>query len=509
MTDFSIATLVSHFPASNAKHDVINPTSGKRIYELPQLSAEQVALEVDRARDEQIDWAAMPVFERAEIFLKLHDAILENEDKVLDLLQLETGKSRAHAYEEFSGAVGITRYYAKVAEKALSIKKAATGVPVLLKTFVRQEPIGVVGIITPWNYPLALAMMDVVPALIAGNTVVHKTDNQTTLISLLVRLLAVEAGLPEDTWRIVAGDGAEVGNAVTDNVDYVAFTGSTNTGRVVAQRAASRLIGFSLELGGKNPAIVLPSADADKAAEIVVAGWLGNAGQLCVSISRVYVPHAIKAEFEKELIAVVQKLKVGKSNDFDFDLGSLTSAAQLARVERYVNDAKQKGALVLVGGHSLPDAGPYFYAPTVITNIGDDVLLKREEVFGPVLSVYGYEDIDEAIDAANDSEFGLNSSVIGNRKEAVKIAARINSGSVNINEGYRASFASFGAPMGGTKQSGFGRRNGIGGLLKYTEAKSIGIARSFLGIGLPNNAKQWHRMVPLMRTLAKILRRLP
>jgi succinate-semialdehyde dehydrogenase/glutarate-semialdehyde dehydrogenase len=509
VTDFSIATLVSHFPASSTKHDVINPTSGKRIYELPQLSAEQVALEVDRARDEQIDWAAMPVFERAEIFLKLHDAILENEDKILDLLQLETGKSRAHAYEEFSGAVGITRYYAKVAEKALSIKKAATGVPVLLKTFVRQEPIGVVGIITPWNYPLALAMMDVVPALIAGNTVVHKTDNQTTLISLLVRLLAVEAGLPEDTWRIVAGDGATVGNAVTDNVDYVAFTGSTNTGRAVAQRAAARLIGFSLELGGKNPAIVLPSADAAKAAEIVVAGWLGNAGQLCVSISRVYVPHAIKAEFEKEIIAVVQKIKVGKSNDFDFDLGSLTSAAQLARVERYVNDAKQKGALVLIGGHALPDAGPYFYAPTVITNIGDEVLLKREEVFGPVLSVYGYDDIDEAIDAANDSEFGLNSSVIGNRKEAVKIAARINSGSVNINEGYRASFASFGAPMGGTKQSGFGRRNGIGGLLKYTEAKSIGIARSFLGIGLPNNAKQWHRMVPLMRTLAKILRRLP
>jgi succinate-semialdehyde dehydrogenase/glutarate-semialdehyde dehydrogenase len=509
VTDFSIATLVSHFPASINKHDVINPTSGKRIYELPQLSAEQVALEVDRARDEQIDWAAMPVFERAEIFLKLHDAILENEDKILDLLQLETGKSRAHAYEEFSGAVGITRYYAKVAEKALSIKKAATGVPVLLKTYVRQEPIGVVGIITPWNYPLALAMMDVVPALIAGNTVVHKTDNQTTLISLLVRLLAVEAGLPEDTWRIVAGDGAEVGNAVTDNVDYVAFTGSTNTGRAVAQRAAARLIGFSLELGGKNPAIVLPSADAAKAAEIVVAGWLGNAGQLCVSISRVYVPQTIKAEFEKEIIVVVQKLKVGKSNDFDFDLGSLTSAAQLTRVERYVNDAKQKDAQILVGGHALPDAGPYFYAPTVITNIGDDVLLKREEVFGPVLSVYGYDDIEVAIDAANDSEFGLNSSVIGNRKEAVKIAARINSGSVNINEGYRASFASFGAPMGGTKQSGFGRRNGVGGLLKYTEAKSIGIARSVLGIGLPNNAKQWHRMVPLMRTLAKILRRLP
>lgn len=509
MTDFSIATLTSHFPATSSKYDVINPTSGKRIYELPQLSAEQVALEVDRARDEQLDWAAVPVFERADIFLKVHDALLENEDKILDLLQLETGKSRAHAYEEFSGAVGITRYYGKVAEKALSIKKAATGVPVLLKTFVRQEPIGVVGIITPWNYPLALAMMDVVPALIAGNCVVHKTDNQTTLISLLVRLLAVDAGLPEDAWRIVAGDGAEVGNAVTDNVDYVAFTGSTNTGRAVAQRAAGRLIGFSLELGGKNPAIVLPSANPAKAAEIIVAGCFGNAGQLCVSISRVYVPHAIKAEFEQELIAIIEKLKVGKSNDFSFDIGSLTSAAQLARVERYVNDAKSKGAQILIGGTALPEAGPYFYSPTAITNIGDDVLLKREEVFGPVLSVYGYDDIDEAVDAANDSEFGLNSSVIGNRKEALKIAARINSGSVNINEGYRASFASFGAPMGGTKRSGFGRRNGIGGLLRFTEAKAIGIARSVAGIGLPNTAKQWKRMVPLMGALSKILRRLP
>jgi succinate-semialdehyde dehydrogenase/glutarate-semialdehyde dehydrogenase len=277
----------------------------------------------------------------------------------------------------------------------------------------------------------------------------------------------------------------------------------------VAQRAAARLIGFSLELGGKNPAIVLASADPAKAAEIIVAGCFGNAGQLCVSISRVYVPNSMKAAFEKKLVDAVAMLKVGRSNDFNFDIGSLTSAAQLARVERYVNDAKQKGAQILIGGQSLPELGPYFFSPTVISNIGDDVLLKREEVFGPVLSVYGYEDIDEAVDAANDSEFGLNSSVIGNRNDAIKIAARINSGSVNINEGYRASFASFGAPMGGTKRSGFGRRNGIGGLLRFTEAKAVGIARSVAGIGLPNTAKQWSRMVPLMRTLAKVLRRLP
>ncbi|MEN9749252.1 MAG: hypothetical protein RL149_330 [Actinomycetota bacterium] len=509
MTDTSIASLISHFAQTDKHVDVINPTSAKRIYELPQLSAEQVAIEVDRARDAQTAWAAMPVFERADLMLKLHDSMLANEDKLLDLLQLETGKARAHAVEEFAGAVGSTRYYAKIADKALSIKKAKTGVPVLLKSFVSHVPVGVVGVITPWNYPLALAMMDVVPALMAGNTVVHKTDNQTSLVSLFVRTLAVEAGLPEDVWRIVVGDGAEVGNAVTDNVNYVAFTGSTATGRLVAQRAAARLIGASLELGGKNPAIVLPSANMRKAAQIVAAGAFGNSGQLCVALSRVYVPESLKSEFERELIDVVEAIKVGKSNDFEFDMGSLTSAAQLARVEKFVKDARDKNARVLTGGEALPEVGPYFYRPTVITDISDDVLMRCDEVFGPVVGIYGYEEINEAIDAANDSEYGLNASIIGNRKEAIRISHFIEAGSVNINEGYRASFASFGAPMGGFKQSGQGRRAGVGGLLRYTEARSVGTARTIAGIGLPMNAKGWKRMAPLMDVLAKALRRLP
>jgi acyl-CoA reductase-like NAD-dependent aldehyde dehydrogenase len=509
VTDTSIASLISHFAQTDKHVDVINPTSAKRIYELPQLSAEQVAIEVDRARDAQTAWAAMPVFERADLMLKLHDSMLANEDKLLDLLQLETGKARAHAVEEFAGAVGSTRYYAKIADKALSIKKAKTGVPVLLKSFVSHVPVGVVGVITPWNYPLALAMMDVVPALMAGNTVVHKTDNQTSLVSLFVRTLAVEAGLPEDVWRIVVGDGAEVGNAVTDNVNYVAFTGSTATGRLVAQRAAARLIGASLELGGKNPAIVLPSANMRKAAQIVAAGAFGNSGQLCVALSRVYVPESLKSEFERELIDVVEAIKVGKSNDFEFDMGSLTSAAQLARVEKFVKDARDKNARVLTGGEALPEVGPYFYRPTVITDISDDVLMRCDEVFGPVVGIYGYEEINEAIDAANDSEYGLNASIIGNRKEAIRISHFIEAGSVNINEGYRASFASFGAPMGGFKQSGQGRRAGVGGLLRYTEARSVGTARTIAGIGLPMNAKGWKRMAPLMDVLAKVLRRLP
>jgi len=473
------------------------------------MSAEQVALEVDRARDAQADWASRAVFERANIMLKLHDLMLANKDKFLDLLQLETGKSRAHAVEEFAGALGSTRYYAKIADKALSIKSAKTGVPFLLRSFVAQVPVGVVGVITPWNYPLALAMMDVIPALMAGNAVVHKSDNQTTLVSLFARALAVEVGLPEDVWRIVVGDGAEVGNAVTDNVDYVAFTGSTATGRHVAQRAAGRLIGSALELGGKNPAIVLPSANIKRAAAIVAAGGFGNGGQLCVALSRVYVPNELKAEFETELVEVVEAYKVGKSNDFEFDIGSLTSAAQLARVEKFVKDATDKGARVLTGGHSLPAVGPYFYQPTVITDIGEDVLMRCDEVFGPVIGVYGYSDVDEAIDMANDSDYGLNASIIGNRKEAIRLSHFIEAGGVNINEGYRATFAAFGAPMGGFKLSGVGRRSGVGGLLRYTESRTVGVARTIAGLGLPLNARGWKRMAPLMDILAKIQRRLP
>ena len=509
MTDTSIAGLTSHFPETANTHAVINPTSAKRIYDLAQMSAEQVALEVDRARDAQADWASRAVFERANIMLKLHDLMLANKDKFLDLLQLETGKSRAHAVEEFAGALGSTRYYAKIADKALSIKSAKTGVPFLLRSFVAQVPVGVVGVITPWNYPLALAMMDVIPALMAGNAVVHKADNQTTLVSLFARALAVEVGLPEDVWRIVVGDGAEVGNAVTDNVDYVAFTGSTATGRHVAQRAAARLIGASLELGGKNPAIVLPSANIKRAAAIVAAGAFGNGGQLCVALSRVYVPNELKAEFETELVEVVEAYKVGKSNDFEFDIGSLTSAAQLARVEKFVKDATDKGARVLTGGHSLPAVGPYFYQPTVITDIGEDVLMRCDEVFGPVIGVYGYNDVDEAIDMANDSDYGLNASIIGNRKEAIRLSHFIEAGGVNINEGYRATFAAFGAPMGGFKLSGVGRRSGIGGLLRYTESRTVGVARTIAGLGLPLNARGWKRMAPLMDILAKIQRRLP
>jgi acyl-CoA reductase-like NAD-dependent aldehyde dehydrogenase len=506
MSEYSIPSLLSHIPESSDQVTIVNPTTGKKIYDLPQLSVSQVANAVADSRLAQPSFAAMPVKARSAALFALHDLIIKNQDQLMDLLQLETGKARAHAFEEVAGSLGSTRYFAKIAPKVLKKQITNSGVPFVTRSYVTYSPVGVVGVITPWNYPLALQMLDVLPALAAGNTVVQKADNQTALVSLYARKLAIEAGIPDSAWTIVVGDGATVGNAITDSVDYVAFTGSTRTGKMVAERAAKRLIGYSLELGGKNPLIVLPGAKLGDAAEKVIAGAFGNSGQLCVSIERVYVPNDQKEAFETELAARVNSLQIGKSDNFQMDMGTLTGINQLKRVEDFVSDAVSKGAKVLAGAKALPELGPYFYSPTVMTDIKPEMRLAREEVFGPFIAVVGYDSIDEAVELANDTEYGLNASVVGPVKLAEKVANRLMAGSVNINEGFRASMASIDSPMGGMKQSGVGRRNGHYGLLRFTEARTVGIATGLLNF--PSRAKQYNKMAPLMNALAKVMKKL-
>ena len=506
MSETSIPNLVSHLPASPDQVTIVNPSTGKKIYDLPQLSVAQVAKAVADARLAQPAWAKVSVKERAQTLYRLHDLILKNQNNIMDLLQLETGKSRAHAFEEIAGSLGAARYNAKIAPSTLKTQKTFSGVPLVTQSYVMYSPVGVVGVITPWNYPLALQMFDALPALVAGNTVVQKADNQTALVSLYARQLAVEAGIPESAWTIVVGDGASVGNAITDSVDFVAFTGSTNTGRIVAERAAKRLIGCSLELGGKNPMIVLPGAKIGDAAEKAMAGAFGNSGQLCVSIERVYVPNNMKAAFEKELAQRVTSMTVGKSNDFAMDMGTLTGINQLNRVQDYVSDAVGKGAKVLAGAKALPELGPYYYAPTVLTDITEDMRLSRQEVFGPLIAVVGYDSIDQAVELANDTEFGLNASIVGPTKLAKQVAGRIMAGSVNINEGFRAAMASVDSPMGGMKQSGVGRRNGKYGILRFTEARTVGVSTGLLKF--PSRARQYKVMAPLMNALAKVMKKL-
>ena len=506
MSEYSIPTLLAHLPESSDQVTIVNPSTGEKIYDLAQLSVAQVAKAVAEARLTQPEWAKTSVKERSKALFRLHDLMLKNQDNLMDLLQLETGKSRAHAFEELAGSLGSARYFAKIAPKTLKTQRTIAGVPLLTESYVMYSPVGVVGVITPWNYPLALQMLDILPALAAGNAVVQKADNQTALVSLYARQLAVEAGISESAWTIVVGDGVTVGNAITDSVDYVAFTGSTNTGRLVAERAAKRLIGYSLELGGKNPLIVLPGAKLGDAAEKVIAGAFGNSGQLCVSIERVYVPNNIKAAFEKELAERVTSMTVGKSNDFAMDMGTLTGINQLTRVQDFVSDAVGKGAKVLAGAKSLPELGPYFYAPTVLTDITEDMRLARQEVFGPLISVVGYNSIDQAVELANDTEYGLNASVVGPTKLAKEVAGRIMAGSVNVNEGFRASMASLDSPMGGMKQSGVGRRNGKYGILRFTEARTVGVSTGLLKF--PSRARQYNAMAPLMNALAKVMKKL-
>jgi succinate-semialdehyde dehydrogenase/glutarate-semialdehyde dehydrogenase len=238
MSEYSIPSLLSHLPESSDQVTIVNPATGKKIYDLPQLSVGQVAKAVADARLAQPSFAEMPVKERAAALFRLHDLLLKNQDKLMDLLQLETGKARSHAFEEVAGSLGSTRYFAKIAPKVLKKQVTNSGVPFVTRSYVTFSPVGVVGVITPWNYPLALQMLDVLPALAAGNAVVQKADNQTALVSLYARKLAVEAGIPESAWTIVVGDGASVGNAITDSVDYVAFTGSTKTGKMVTRSSS-------------------------------------------------------------------------------------------------------------------------------------------------------------------------------------------------------------------------------------------------------------------------------
>jgi succinate-semialdehyde dehydrogenase / glutarate-semialdehyde dehydrogenase len=488
-----------------ATASIIAPFTGEVLYELPQSSAADVKDAVAAARVAQIAWQQAGFAHRRKVLLKAHDALLAHSDELLNAVQSESGKTRGQAFEELFQGASVTRYYALSAKRVLKTRARRAGIPLVLKTHVGYKPKGIVGIVTPWNYPLSLALMDVVPALAAGNGVVEKVDNQGALSGLAARRAFVEAGLPAALWAIVAGDGDEVGNAVVDNADYVCFTGSTATGKRVAERAAKTLTGVSLELGGKNPMIVLDDVNPAKAAANVVYSCFSAMGQLCVSIERIYVQRNVADAFTTAFVERVKALKQGPAFDFSTDVGSLTTAAQLDRVETHVSDARKKGATFLTGGKARPDLGPLFYEPTVLTNVTPDMACAANETFGPVVAIHVFDSVDDAVRDANASEFGLNASVFsGSVRRARKIADRIDAGSVNINEGYRATFGSVDAPMGGMKQSGLGRRNGPEGILRFAEARTVAEATGLMT--LPRTGKEFASLAGIMKTLLVALK---
>ncbi|MGZ4631578.1 MAG: succinic semialdehyde dehydrogenase [Actinomycetes bacterium] len=463
----------------------VAPFTGGPLARLPLSTPDDVTEAYAAARAAQRPWAARAIRERAAVFLRLHDLILERQGEILDIVQLETGKARRHALDELVDVALNARHYSHTAARYLRPTRHSGLVPLLSQADELHHPKGVVGIVSPWNYPLTLAITDAIPAFLAGNAIVHKPDTQTALTGLWVRALAVEAGLPEQLWQVVLGDGPTIGGAVVDGGDFVCFTGSTAVGREVAEKCARRLVGCSLELGGKNPMIVLDDANLDRAAEGAVRDCFNNSGQLCISMERMYVAEGVFDAFLDRFLQRVKDITLGADLDYGPSMGSLTSAAQLARVSQHVEDAVAKGATVLAGGKARPDVGPYFYEPTVLTDVTEDMTLCRNETFGPVVSVRAVRDEAEALRLANDSDFGLNASIwTRDISRGRRLAARVHTGTVTVNETYAAAWGATRAPMGGVKESGLGRRHGRDGILKYTEAQTVVVQR-FHGFAPP------------------------
>jgi succinate-semialdehyde dehydrogenase/glutarate-semialdehyde dehydrogenase len=501
-----VSGLVADLSTSTRKTvPVIAPFTGEVLHDLPISSAEDVTDAAAAARIAQKSWREAGFAHRRAVLLKAHDLLLERREELLDILQTESGKTRGQAFEEVFQSASVTRYYAVSARSVLRTRYRRAGIPTVVRTRVGYKPKGVIGIVTPWNYPIALSIMDVVPALAAGNAVVQKADNQGVLSILSSRRAFIEAGVPAALWAVVAGDGNTVGNAVVDAADYVAFTGSSATGIRVGERAMSTLTGASLELGGKNPLIVLDDVKPATAAANAVYSVFSSMGQLCVSIERIYVARSVADEFTAAFVSRTQALSQGPALDYTTDVGSLTSAAQLERVQKHVDDAVKKGATVLAGGRARPDLGPFFFEPTVLANITESMECFANETFGPVVAITVVDSEEEAIAAANASEFGLNASVFsGSIARARRVADRLDAGSVNINEGYRASFGSVDAPQGGMKQSGLGRRNGPEGILRYVEARTVAEATGILT--LPRTGPEWARLSGVMIAMLKALR---
>lgn len=489
---------------------VLAPFTGSKLHDLPYSTVEDVAAAAARARLAQLGWQAAGFAHRRHVLLKAHDLLLERRELLLDAVQSETGKTRGQAFEELFQAANTTRYYAVSARRTLASRGRRGGIPTIIRARVDYRPKGLVGVITPWNYPLSLAAMDVVPALAAGNAVLQKADDQGALSILALRRAFLDAGVPPEVWPVVAGDGTTIGNAVNDACDYVCFTGSTATGTKVGIRAAEAVRGASLELGGKNPMIVLDDVEPVTAARNAVYACFASMGQLCVSIERIYVLKPVAQAFTDEFAVRTRALVQGAAFDYSTDVGSLTLPSQLERVEAHVKDAVAKGAAVLAGGSARPDLGPLFFEPTVLTGVTEAMECSGKETFGPVVAITVVDSAEEAVFAANASPFGLNASVFGrSKRRAREVALALEAGSVNINEGYRATFSSIDAPMGGVKQSGLGRRNGPEGILRFVDSRTI--AESTGLMTLPRTGAEFAKlggvMLLLLRALKAIRRR--
>ncbi len=454
---------------------VENPATGEIIRTVPIASADEVAAAVARARAAQPGWEALGFEGRARILRRAQKWVIDNSQRVIDTIVSETGKTHEDAQlAEIGYAAAAFGFWAKMAPEYLADEKVRTSSPFVKgrRLVIRYKPLGVVGVIGPWNFPLTNSFGDCIPALAAGNAVILKPSEVTPLTSLLMKEMLDECGMPENVYQVVTGYG-ETGATLIDHVDYVMFTGSTATGKKVLARAAETLTPVGLELGGKDPMIVLSDADVERAANLAAFYSMNNGGQVCISVERVYVEAPVYDEFVAKVTDKVRALRQGKPvGPGTVDVGAVIFPPQIETIDAHVQDAVAKGAKVLTGGKAAEGDGR-FYEPTVLVHVDHTMKCMTEETFGPTLPIMKVADADEAVRLANDSPYGLAASVITkNAARGEAIARRIESGVVCVND-VQINYTALELPMGGWKASGLGTRHGANGIRKYCAQQTV------------------------------------
>jgi len=466
----------------------IDPSTREEIGRAPLMDATEVAAAVKRARAAQPAWSRLSYRARAQYILRARELVLAQLEEIARLVSRETGKPVAEAISmEIVPTLDLMHYFAENTESLLDARKIGLGQYNLMgrSSYVVYKPLGVAGIISPWNFPWATPLDEVVMALMAGNAVVVKPSEFTPLTALKIGSIFEQAQLPDGLLQIVTGDGSTGAALVDAGVNKIMFTGSVRTGKRVAEMAAKHLTPVVLELGGKDPMIVLEDANLENAARAAIWGAFCNSGQACASIERCYVHESIAGEFVDLVVKETRALKQGKASVDPVDIGAMTNKRQLEIVEDHVGDAVERGAKVRTGGHRINDSNGWFHQPTVVTGVDHSMKLMRDETFGPVLPIMTFKTDEEAIRLANDSIYGLTASVFTRDiARGRRVAERIDAGTVMVNEVvYTHAVAQ--TPWGGVKQSGYGRTHGRLGLLELVSAQHIHVN------GVPGVADVW------------------
>jgi acyl-CoA reductase-like NAD-dependent aldehyde dehydrogenase len=468
--------------------DSIDPSTGDIIGRFETTTAGEMSRVVEHARSAQREWALVPLPERARRLDRLAEVLQSRRREIAEVVTRENGKPLAESlFAEILVSIDAVRWHARHAPRLLAPERVGYHNPVFKgkKGWLEYEPHGVVGVISPWNYPFAIPLTAVVPAVVAGNAVVVKPSELVPWCGALLGEVFDQAGFPTDLVQVIQGPG-ELGAALIDvGPDKILFTGSVATGRRVAQACAERLIPSVLELGGKDAMIVLSDADLETASSAAVWGGFTNCGQACLSVERIYAEPGIADRFTARCVEKTRALRLGSGLDPNVDIGPMIRPRQIERVERQLEDAVARGARILTGGHRRPDLGPHFFEPTVVTNVNASMLLMREETFGPVLAIAAVPGADEAVRLANDSPFGLGASVwTGDRARGAALARRLHSGSATVND-VLSCYGISEAPHGGRGQSGWGRTHSRLGLLEMVQVKYVDVDR------FPRGVKPW------------------